>query len=110
MDSPFRQWMDLLKLPRGAEPEWPHLLRRVLIDSYRRERESAGVHAGEVFKDRDDDFPVHAVSPEKKAVKELSHRRRQNAGGMSSVGEDHYWLSGYEWPNQGGDKERGASG
>jgi len=106
MDSPFRQWMDFLKQPRGAEAEWPHLLRRVLTDTYLRERESEGGYAAEVFKDRDDS-PVQAVLPEKKAVKELFHHCRQNANGVLSVGEDRYWLLGYEWPNQGGDRERG---
>lgn len=107
MDSPFRQWMDLLKQPRGAEPEWPHLLRRVLTDTYLREHESVSSYAGEVFKDRDDDFPVRAVLPEKKAVKELFHHCRQNAGGLLSVGQERYWLLGCEWPNQGGDGEKG---
>jgi len=78
----------------------------VLTDTYLHERESVSSYAGEVFKDRDD-FPVQAVLPEKKAVKELFHHCRQNADGVLSVGEDRYWLSGYEWPNQGGDKERG---
>lgn len=107
MDSSFRQWMDLLKQPRGAEAEWPHLLRRVLTDTYLRVRESAGGYAGEVFKDRDDDFPVQAVLPEKKAVKDLFHHCRQTAGGVLSISNERFWLLGYEWPNQGGDKERG---
>jgi len=107
MDSSFRQWMDLLKQPRGAEPEWPHLLQRVLIDTYLRERECPDVYAGEVFKDRDDDFPVDAVLPEKKAVKDLFHHCRQSTRGILSVGEQRYWLLGYEWPNQGGYREMG---
>lgn len=107
MDSPFRQWMDLLKEPRGAVPEWPHLLQRILVDAYRQFRESASGYAGEVFKDRDEDFPIHAVLPEKKAVKVLFHHCRQNSDGVLSVGEDRYWLLGYEWPNQGGDGEKG---
>lgn len=107
MDSPFRQWMDLLKQPRGAEPEWPHLLRQMLTDTYQRERESAGVYAGEVFKDRDGDFPVRAVLPEKKAVKELFHHCRLTTDGVVTVGSERYWLLGYEWPNQGGDGEKG---
>lgn len=107
MDSPFRQWMDFLKQLRGAEAEWPQLLRRVLTDTYLRERESVSNYAGEVFKDRDDDFPVVAKLPEKKAVKDLFHHCRREAGGVLCVGEDRYWLLGYEWPNQGGNEERG---
>ena len=86
---------------------WPHVFRRVLTETYQRERESAGVYAGEVFKDRDDDFPVRAVLPEKKAVKELFHLCRLTTDGVVTVGSERYWLLGYEWPNQGGDGEKG---
>jgi hypothetical protein len=99
--------MDLLKQPRGAEPEWPHLLRRIMTDTYRQLRQSESVYAGEVFKDRDDDFPVRAVLPEKRAVKELFHHCRGTTDGVVTVGAEPFWLLGYEWPNQGGDGEKG---
>lgn len=60
-----------------------------------------------MFKDRDGDYPHTAVLPEKKAVKDLYHRCRLNAGRVFRIGEEPYWLLGYEWPNQGADKEKG---
>lgn len=106
--SPFREWMEFLREARGAEAEWPWLLRRILTDTYLRERELRGAYAGEVFKPRDGDFPILARVPEKKAVKELFHHCRQAADGIMSVGAERYWLLGYEWPNQGGDREKGC--
>lgn len=107
MESPFRKWMNSLRQPRGAEAEWPWLLRQVLTDTYLRERDVVDGYAGAVFKDRDDDFPIRATLPEKKAVKELFHTCRQGAGGAFHVGSEPFWLLGYEWPNQGGDGEKG---
>jgi hypothetical protein len=106
--SPFRAWMEFLKKARGAEAEWPWLLRRILTDTYLREREQRGAYAGEVFKARDGDFPIRASVPEKKAVKELFHHCRQATNGVLTVGAEPYWLLGYEWPNQGGDREKGC--
>jgi hypothetical protein len=59
-----------------------------------------------VFKDRDADDPAAAVLPEKKAVKELYHRCRTEAGGVFRIGTEPFWLLGYEWPNQGTDRGR----
>ena len=106
--SPFREWMNCLKQPRGAKPEWPWLLRRILTDTYLRVRGSVSGYAGEVFKDRDADFPFRAELPEKRAVKELFHHCRLTANGVLCVAEERYWLLGYEWPNQGGDGEKGC--
>jgi hypothetical protein len=109
MDSPFRQWMDLLKQPRGAEAEWPHLLRQMLADTYLQIRESEGGYAGEVFKDRDDDYPfVASAGTEKRLVKELFHHCRLTSGRRFEIGTEPYWLMGYEWPNQGGNKDKMA--
>lgn len=102
----FRQWMTYLISPRGAEAEWPWLLREMLTAEYLRQREVGCCYAGEVFKDRDGDYPHTAVVPEKKAVKDLYHGCRLNSGRVFRIGEESYWLLGYEWPNQGGDKEK----
>lgn len=99
--------MKLLNEPRGAEPEWPLLLREMLNAEYFRQRSLGFCYAGEVFKDRDGDYPHAAVLPEKKAVKDLYHGCRVNSGRVFRIGEEPYWLLGYEWPNQGGDRERG---
>lgn len=103
----FRDWMGYLTSPRGAEPEWPWLLRQMLAAEYARQRSLGFCYAGEVFKDRDGDYPHTAVLPEKRAVKDLYHGCRLNAGRVFRIGEEPYWLLGYEWPNQGGDREKG---
>lgn len=102
----FRDWMTHLVSPRGAEAEWPWLLREMLIAEFIRQRDVGVCYAGEVFKDRDGDYPHTAVLPEKKAVKDLYHGCRLNSGRVYRIGEERYWLLGYEWPNQGGDKEK----
>lgn len=102
----FRDWMCHLITPRGAEAEWPWLLREMLTAEYRRQRDFDFCYAGEVFKDRDGDYPHTAVVPEKRAVKDLYHGCRLNSGRVFRIGEEPYWLLGYEWPNQGGDKEK----
>ncbi len=103
----FRGWMDSLNAPRGAQAEWPWLLREMLAAEYSRQRELGFCYSGEVFKDRDGDYPHTAVLPEKKAVKDLYHACRLTSGGVFRIGQEPYWLLGYEWPNQGGDQEKG---
>lgn len=104
----FRTWMECLVSPRAGEPEWPWLLRELLIAEFARQRASEICYAGEVFKDRDADDPAGAVLPEKRAVRELYHRCRTGSGGVFRIGAEAYWLLGYEWPNQGTDRGRRA--
>lgn len=104
----FRGWRTHLVSPRGAEAEWPWLLREMLTAEYLRQRALDFCYAGEVFKDRDDDAPSAAVLPEKKAVKEPYHRCRSEAGGVFRIGTEAFRLLGYEWPNQGSDRGRRA--
>jgi len=83
----------------------------MLIDTYLRERESESVYAGEVFKHREDNYPiVAAAGTEKRLVKELFHycRLNTNTERIFVIGNEPYWLMGYEWPNQGGDKQKMA--
>jgi hypothetical protein len=100
--------MEHLVSPRAGEPEWPWLLRELLTTEFVRWRAVGVRYAGEVFKDRDADDPAAAVLPEKRAVKELYHRCRVEAGGVFRVGGEAFWLLGYEWPNQGNDRGRRA--
>lgn len=104
----FRSWMEHFVSSRGGNPEWPWLLRELLIAEYLRQREREAVYAGEVFKDRDEDDPAAAVLAEKLAVKELYHLCRRETGGVLSIGTDQYWLLGYEWPNQASERGRRA--
>ena len=73
----------------------------MLTEEFVRQRALGFCYAGEVFKDRDADDPAAAVLPEKRAVKDLYHRCRVNAGGVFRIGTEVFWLLGYEWPNQG---------
>lgn len=107
-NSSFRIWMEHFVSSRGGKPEWPWLLRELLIAEYLRQRECDVAYAGEVFKDRDADNPAAAVLAEKRAVKELYHLCRRETGGILSIGTDRYWLLGYEWPNQASEKGRRA--
>jgi len=99
--------MEVLRDRRRYTAEWPMLLRHILTCTYLNERELAIVYAGDVFKDRDT-FSDRATTKEKKAVKQLFRHCHENAGGVLVVGEERYWLMGYEWPNQGGNKEKGC--
>jgi hypothetical protein len=80
----------------------------MLTAEYLRQRDLGFCYSGEVFKDRDDDDPSAPVLPEKRAVKELYHRCRSEAGGVFRIGPKAFWLLGYEWPNQGSDRGRRA--
>jgi len=104
----FREWMDHLIASRGAQPEWPWLMREMLIAEFVRQKALGFCYASEVFKDRDADDPTTAVMPEKRAVKDLYHRCRIDCGGVFRIGTEAFWLLGYEWPNQGRDRGRRA--
>jgi hypothetical protein len=90
--------------PRAEQ--WPWLLAQLLTEEYFRQRDRGVRYASDVFKDRDDDYPYDARSPEKKSVKDVYHGCHQNRErcGELRVGDRCYWLLGYEWPNQASDR------
>lgn len=101
--------MNFLTQLRGAEAELPRLLLRMLTDTYLREREAPVGYSGKVFKHREDNYPFVAKSgTEKRLVKELFHHCRIEASRCFQIGNEPYWLLGYEWPNRGGNKEKMA--
>lgn len=97
----FRAWMELLRRPRGAEPEWPLLLRRVLADAKGQTREPDAAYAGKVCKSRDD-LPVRTKLPKRRAVKELFRHCHEATDGVLRVSEATCWA----WNAEAG-QERG---
>jgi len=104
----FRTWMNHLISPRGNEPEWPWLLREMMIAEYSRQRALNYSYASEVFKNRDADDPTTATVAEKRKVRDLYHFCLKNHTGCFTISDTRYWLLGYEWPNQGRDRGRRA--
>jgi len=103
----FREWTEELRENvRGNQPNWPWLLGYALEDEFRRQRAVNKGYSGDVFKDRDD-VPVLDGKNERPMVSQLYHACLQNNSGCLTIGEETFWLLGYEWPNQGGDAEKG---
>jgi len=108
-NTTFRTWMTQLCQPRGDQPEWPTMMVRMLEEEFVRQRAVDRRYAGQkVFIDRDDHDPLKATVPEKRAVYGLYHLCRKQAGRCLRIGEDPFWLLGYEWPNQGSYRKRCA--
>lgn len=107
-ETSFRLWMDYLISPRGDVPEWPWLLRELLIAEFTRQRSIGFCYASEVFKDRDTGDPTLATIAEKRQVRDLYHFCLETTAGCFTIGNTPFWLLGYEWPNQGRDKMRRA--
>ena len=61
----FRDWMEQLRQRSGNVPQWPWLLRTVLMAEFQRQRALGFSYASDVFKRRDDEDPEEARSPEK---------------------------------------------
>ena len=104
----FRVLMARLLARTGGLPEWPLVLHALLSMEFERQRDLGIAYAGEVFKDRDADDPTLASLPEKRRVRDLFHLCHRESGGRLLIGTSAYWLLGYEWPNQGGEKGRRA--
>lgn len=98
----FRVWMEQLNARRGPVAEWPFLLREMLTAEYLCQRERRIEYAGEVYQPRHDCDPSGATKPEPRAVMSLLTTCRTKQGGVLGIGEERFWLLGYEWPNEGG--------
>ncbi len=100
--TPFRRLMLELCRPRGDEPEWPWVLCQLLEGEFLRQQQVDSEYTGrQVFIDRDNHDIANATSPERRAVYTLYHLCREQASRCLRVGDETYWLLGYEWPNQG---------
>ena len=104
----FRLWMKHLNSRHGNIPEWPWLMRELLAAEFTRQRAVGFAYARDVFKDRDQEDPTLAISPEKRQVRDLYHQCLRKTAGLFTIDDTPYWLLGYEWPNQGSEKGRRA--
>jgi 3',5'-cyclic AMP phosphodiesterase CpdA len=100
--------MEQLRQRTGNVPQWPWLLRTVLMSEFQRQRELGFSYASDVFKRRDDEDPEDARSPEKKWVRTLFANCMKQSQGVLTVDGEEYLLLGWEWPNQGRESMRRA--
>lgn len=103
----FREWTRQLRGIRGNQPLWPWLMGAMLDAEFQRQREQRDSYQEDVFKDRDDTQPQDGDT-ERRLVATLYHRCRQNSNGIIRLNDEEIWLLGYEWPTQGGDREKGC--
>lgn len=97
----FRRWLEQLNARRGPVAEWPFLLREMLTAEYLCQRERGFEYDGEVYLPRHDCDPSGATMPEPKAVMNLLTACRDREAGAVQIGEERFWLLGYQWPNEG---------
>jgi len=102
----FRKWTEDLRKVRGNQPNWPWLLGFALEKEFGVQRAADEGYAGEVFLDRDG-HPFQEGSSERRMVAGLYHLCCRDNEGRLIIGDEEFWLLGYEWPNQGGDHEKG---
>jgi len=108
-NTTFRDWMNQLCQPRGNQAEWPSAMVWMLETEFLRQRTVDRTYTGQnVFINRDDHDPLKATVPEKRAVYGLYHLCRKKSARCLKIGEDLFWLLGYEWPNQGNYRMRRA--
>ncbi|MCA9067326.1 MAG: hypothetical protein KDA84_00280 [Planctomycetaceae bacterium] len=103
--SLFRECLEELRRQSGAHAKWESMQSLLLQFAFTRMRETPGGYEGEVFKDRDNrKYPD--LKKEEHYVANLFHEARQNNHGLLMIGDEEYWLLGFEWPNQGGNAEK----
>ena len=102
----YREWTEQLRSIQGNQPLWPRLLGMMLDAEFERLSSVDEVYEGEVFKDRDH-HEISQGTTERCLVASLYHRCVNDNHGCLLYESEPIWLLGYEWPNQGGDKERG---
>lgn len=103
MDTVFRTWMTT-RDTWGYQPD----LCAFLQSEFLREQEQPHKYAGEVAICRDNDDWQNAVQPEAVAVYGLYHLCREQSQRCLTIGNQRYWLLGYQWPNQESYKRRCA--
>lgn len=91
---------------KGNQPLWPWLLGATLDSEFQRQRSIALGYQGEVFKDRDN-HNFQEGDAERRMTASLYHRCLREADGCLNLGRERLWLLGYEWPNQGGNSQKG---
>lgn len=101
----FRIWLEQLREVRGRRPLWPVLLGAALDAEFLRQRACDECYKGDVFKNRDD-HPLDEGEKEERLVARL-YRSALAGDGCLHLGADRTWLLGFQWPTQGGSKEKG---
>ncbi len=101
----FRVWLQQLRGVRGHRPLWPVLLGAALDSEFHRQRSMPESYKGEVFKNRDD-HPLDEGEKEERLVAQL-YRSALAADGCLKLGSQRIWLLGFQWPTQGGVREKG---
>ncbi|HEV7281398.1 MAG TPA: hypothetical protein VGN57_14450 [Pirellulaceae bacterium] len=96
----FRQVLNGLREPRGDAPDWPEILFTLIDREFRTGRRERVEYLGaRVLVDRDEKDPSEAEAGSEKSVTRLLYQRcRASASATLTVGEDVYWLIGYEIP------------
>jgi len=103
----FRIWLEQLRSVRGHRPLWPVLLGATLDAEFQRQVLADECYSGEVFIDRDE-HPLGDGEREERLVARL-YRNCLNdkaAEGCITLNGHRIWLLGYQWPNQGGVREK----
>lgn len=102
----FRNWLKQLRDDvRGHRPLWPVLLGSALDAQYQVQKAEEDCYKGDVFKDRDI-HPLDDGDKEERLVARL-YRSALAADGCLQLGPQKIWLLGFQWPTQGGAREKG---
>lgn len=102
----FRNWTKQLRSIHGDQPLWPWLLGMMLDQEFERLATVDEAYVGDVFKDRDAHDATEGTT-ERCLVASLYHLCLSENQGCLLFDSEPIWLLGYEWPNQGGNQERG---
>lgn len=101
----FRILLTELREVTGKRPLWPILLGAILCEKFEHERRVEEGYSGPVFINRDA-HKLTAGEREERLVANL-YREAQHNGGCVSFENEKIWLLGYQWPTQGGLREKG---
>jgi len=102
----FRDWTEQLRRIQGDQPLWPWLLGMMLEQKFNLLSKVNETYEGDVFKDRDE-HEHQEGDTERRLVASLYHHCLKENHGCLEIDGEPIWLLGYEWPNQGGNAERG---
>lgn len=102
----FRDWTKRLRQIQGNQPQWPWLLAMMLDEEFKQTCVVDDIYKGDVFIDRDE-HQYQEGQTERCLVPMLYHHCLQKNNGCLQIDEETIWLLGYEWPNQGGNDEKG---
>lgn len=100
----FRMWLEQLREVRGRRPLWPVLLGAALDSEFQRQRELDECYRGEVFIGRDN-HPLADGEREERLVARLYRSALVNDGCLQ-LGPQRIWMLGFQWPTQGGVREK----